>query len=192
MQVNCSVIFKTNPTDRGMCCTFNALAAEKIYRESKFSESVSELQKQNVLDSFERKYLQTSWLHGPIWNSIPFRPLRFATRFWDQWWTFTRDGWDVVRTRNTKTILRLYFCPVFTLDINVIVVVRLYPDIIKLYQEKTEGWHWSLTHTPTSYRRAQSEMILRDFWRLSTHLQNSLHCLKRSDVVWMHKSFCHT
>ena len=58
MQVNCSVIFKTNPTDRGMCCTFNALAAEKIYRESKFSESVSELQKQNVLDSFERKYLQ--------------------------------------------------------------------------------------------------------------------------------------
>ena len=60
MQVNCSVIFKTNPTDRGMCCTFNALAAEKIYRQSKFSESVSELQKQNVLDSFERKYLQVS------------------------------------------------------------------------------------------------------------------------------------
>ena len=57
-QVNCSVIFKTNPTDRGMCCTFNALAAEKIYRESKFSESVSELQKQNVLDSFERKYFK--------------------------------------------------------------------------------------------------------------------------------------
>ena len=31
-QVNCSAIFKTNPTDRGMCCTFNALAAEEIYR----------------------------------------------------------------------------------------------------------------------------------------------------------------
>ena len=31
-KVNCSAIFKTNPTDRGMCCTFNALAAEEIYR----------------------------------------------------------------------------------------------------------------------------------------------------------------
>ena len=51
--MNCSAIFKTNPTDRGMCCTFNALAAEKIYQESKFSEAVAKLQKQNVLDSFE-------------------------------------------------------------------------------------------------------------------------------------------
>ena len=31
-QVNCTAIFKTNPTDRGMCCTFNARAAEDIYR----------------------------------------------------------------------------------------------------------------------------------------------------------------
>ena len=52
-KVNCSMIFKTNPTDRGMCCTFNALAADKIYRESQFSKSVASLQKQNVLDSFE-------------------------------------------------------------------------------------------------------------------------------------------
>jgi hypothetical protein len=51
--VNCSAIFKTNPTDRGMCCTFNALAAEEIYRESKFAESVSSLQKANRADSFE-------------------------------------------------------------------------------------------------------------------------------------------
>ena len=53
MQVNCSMIFMTNPTDRGMCCTFNALAAEKIYRESQFSRSVNSLQRQNVFDSFE-------------------------------------------------------------------------------------------------------------------------------------------
>ena len=31
--MNCTAIFKTNPTDRGMCCTFNALAAEEIYRQ---------------------------------------------------------------------------------------------------------------------------------------------------------------
>ena len=52
-QVKCSAIFKPNPTDRGMCCTFNALAAEKLYRESKFAHSVSQMQKQNSLDSFE-------------------------------------------------------------------------------------------------------------------------------------------
>ena len=53
IDVNCSLIFMTNPTDRGMCCTFNALAAEKIYRDSQFSRSVAHLQKQNVFDSFE-------------------------------------------------------------------------------------------------------------------------------------------
>ena len=53
VDVNCSLIFMTNPTDRGMCSTFNALAAEKIYRESQFSRSVAHLQKQNVFDSFE-------------------------------------------------------------------------------------------------------------------------------------------
>ena len=53
VDVNCSLIFKTNPTDRGMCCTFNALAAEKIYRDSQFTKSVNSLQKQNPLDSFE-------------------------------------------------------------------------------------------------------------------------------------------
>ena len=53
MQVNCSAIFRTNPTDRGMCCTFNALAAERIYRESHFARSVAGLQKQNVLDRYK-------------------------------------------------------------------------------------------------------------------------------------------
>ena len=52
-QVMCSRVFKTNPTDRGMCCTFNALAAEEIYRESKFSKIVTKLQKENALGSFD-------------------------------------------------------------------------------------------------------------------------------------------
>ena len=51
--MKCSAVFKTNPTDRGMCCTFNALAAEKLYKDSKFSRSVSKMQKQNIKDSFE-------------------------------------------------------------------------------------------------------------------------------------------
>merc|ERR1719350_2591913 len=58
LEVNCSAIFKTNPTDRGMCCTFNALAAEEIYRESKFSKSVADLQRENLKDSFEAPAIQ--------------------------------------------------------------------------------------------------------------------------------------
>ena len=97
-KVNCSAIFKTNPTDRGMCCTFNALAAEEIYRwpasgsaftcfyalhyfyvikyliemtdafrKSQFSESVANLQKENVRDSFENPPgLPEGWILNPI------------------------------------------------------------------------------------------------------------------------------
>lgn len=32
-EVKCSAIFKMFPTDRGMCCTFNLEAAEKIFHE---------------------------------------------------------------------------------------------------------------------------------------------------------------
>ena len=36
-----------------MCCTFNALAAEEIYKESKFTKIVSKLQKKDALGSFD-------------------------------------------------------------------------------------------------------------------------------------------
>ena len=36
-----------------MCCTFNALAAEELYYQSKFAQSVSQLQKKDIRDSFE-------------------------------------------------------------------------------------------------------------------------------------------
>ena len=33
--VNCALIFKTFPSDQGMCCTFNMDAADKMLKESR-------------------------------------------------------------------------------------------------------------------------------------------------------------
>ena len=35
----CSAIFKTTPTDRGMCCTFNLQAAEKMFKDEEYRVS---------------------------------------------------------------------------------------------------------------------------------------------------------
>ncbi len=34
-RISCSAIFTMFPTDRGMCCTFNMDAADKIFKESR-------------------------------------------------------------------------------------------------------------------------------------------------------------
>ena len=43
--ISCPAIFKTLPTDRGMCCTFNMEMAEEIFQKSKYSNVVYERQK---------------------------------------------------------------------------------------------------------------------------------------------------
>ncbi len=50
--ISCSAIFTTFPTDRGMCCSFNILAAEQIFRSDTYSRTVSELQDQDRNLSF--------------------------------------------------------------------------------------------------------------------------------------------
>ena len=42
--MSCSRMFKMQPTDRGMCCSFNMDAAEKGYKESGYTESLMKLQ----------------------------------------------------------------------------------------------------------------------------------------------------
>ena len=42
--VSCSAIFTTFPTDRGMCCAFNMKSAEEIFRDTMYSNLVTELQ----------------------------------------------------------------------------------------------------------------------------------------------------
>ena len=53
--VDCASIFVTNPTDRGMCCTFNVENAEKSFKDSKYSSLTSRLQKNDRQNSFGRK-----------------------------------------------------------------------------------------------------------------------------------------
>ena len=38
-QIDCTSIFFTRPTDRGMCCTFNVEAAEKMFEDKKYKVS---------------------------------------------------------------------------------------------------------------------------------------------------------
>lgn len=40
----CSAIFKSFPTDRGMCCTFNLDRAEEIFRKSEYRDLISQMQ----------------------------------------------------------------------------------------------------------------------------------------------------
>ena len=48
-QISCPLLFKTLPSDRGMCCAFNMEKAEEIYRDTKYS---------NALDNFQTSDLQ--------------------------------------------------------------------------------------------------------------------------------------
>ena len=43
--IPCPLIFKTIPTDKGMCCTFNMEKAEEIFRQSTYSEMIQGFQK---------------------------------------------------------------------------------------------------------------------------------------------------
>ena len=68
IKVNCSAIFKTNPTDRGMCCTFNALAAEEIYR---WPASWSAFTCFMLCTIFMQLNIQLKWLMHPESRSSP-------------------------------------------------------------------------------------------------------------------------
>ena len=51
--VNCSSIFQKRPTDRGMCCSFNAREADKIFRNTIYGNMVSSMQNQDALYSID-------------------------------------------------------------------------------------------------------------------------------------------
>ena len=56
--IQCSKIFVTRPTDRGMCCGFNFDNAEKVFKNTKFTQSMAKLQKKARNLGFERKYMR--------------------------------------------------------------------------------------------------------------------------------------
>ena len=45
--VDCASIFVTRSTDRGMCCTFNPGKAENIYKDTKYTRIISDMQQQD-------------------------------------------------------------------------------------------------------------------------------------------------
>ena len=46
--INCSSIFRTRPTDRGMCCSFNMEKAEEIFKESQYGDMINGMQIQDL------------------------------------------------------------------------------------------------------------------------------------------------
>ena len=52
-EMNCSSIFVTRPTDRGMCCSFNSEKAEKVFRQGKYRDVISSLQDRDKSNSFD-------------------------------------------------------------------------------------------------------------------------------------------
>ena len=53
-RLSCSSIFSKNPTDRGMCCSFNKQKAEEMYKESRYQEQLKRLNDQDKRLSFEK------------------------------------------------------------------------------------------------------------------------------------------
>ena len=62
--INCSAIFTTFPTDRGMCCSFNIKAADEIFTSSEFSKLVKELQADDSSMSFDNSTLPEYYISG--------------------------------------------------------------------------------------------------------------------------------
>ena len=52
---SCAEIFTAQPTDRGMCCTFNQEAADKIYHKSRYTQALKKMQEQDKSLSFKQE-----------------------------------------------------------------------------------------------------------------------------------------
>ena len=59
--ISCPAIFKTLPTDRGMCCSFNMEMAEEIFQKSRYADVVQARQMSDTENRFvfylERTYV---------------------------------------------------------------------------------------------------------------------------------------
>ena len=51
--VSCSAIFAMQPTDRGMCCSFNKEGAEEMFRESRYRQQMVKMTTQDESRSKE-------------------------------------------------------------------------------------------------------------------------------------------
>jgi hypothetical protein len=72
--VNCASIFKTFPTDRGMCCTFNMANIQDMFYESEYSKMVKRMQGDDLEQSFGDQ-TPPEW-YSIIWNINLLRQTR--------------------------------------------------------------------------------------------------------------------
>ena len=47
IRMPCSKLFKASPTDRGMCCSFNVDAANKMFKSSKYQKMILKMQERD-------------------------------------------------------------------------------------------------------------------------------------------------
>ena len=68
LEVECSELFEMTPTDEGMCCSFNMMAAEEMYAASEYQQIIAELQNRK-----ERKNCHTFFLKIPTATNASLR-----------------------------------------------------------------------------------------------------------------------
>ena len=49
--INCAAIFKMQPTDQGMCCSFNKEKADKMFRAGRYRENLKKMIAQDETNS---------------------------------------------------------------------------------------------------------------------------------------------
>ena len=55
MGMPCSKLFSASPTDRGMCCSFNVDAADKMFKSSEYQKMIIKMQEQDNSMAFDRQ-----------------------------------------------------------------------------------------------------------------------------------------
>ena len=55
MGMPCSKLFRASPTDRGMCCSFNVDAADKMFKSSEYQKMIIKMQEQDNSMAFDRQ-----------------------------------------------------------------------------------------------------------------------------------------
>ena len=50
-RLSCSAIFSMQPTDQGMCCTFNKEKADEMFKASRYRDQITKLTDQDKMKS---------------------------------------------------------------------------------------------------------------------------------------------
>ena len=61
IRVPCSLIFRTSPTDQGMCCTFNMDAADEMFHKGPYQDMIKNMQERDQESRFNHKETFPDW-----------------------------------------------------------------------------------------------------------------------------------